>query len=516
MPPHANASPNGPVPADRLPAATRCCESLAEALGAAVYELDVASGAWISISGLERLASGVATAVAWAERIHPDDVPAYQSALRGGPLSRETSLRREYRFAHPDGTWHLCLDRASPVRDDTGRVVRLVGCLEDVTAARRGEEARREADRRKDDFLAILAHELRNPLASLRNALTILQLGTGDSRASEEAMQLMERQLQHLVRHVDELLDVSRVARGKLQLQLESVELAEVVHDAVEAARVLIDGNEHQLTLALPPGSVRVHGDRTRLTQIVSNLLTNAAKYTPPRGQLHLHLSREEGQAVIRVRDNGAGIPCEALDGIFELFSQVDRSLERTSGGLGIGLSVVHGLVQMHGGSIQAESAGQGLGSTFTVRLPLTAAAPTTEAPPRAAEVPARGPRRRVLLVDDNQDAADSLAMLLEMMGHEVHLATDGVEGVAAAARLRPELILMDVNMPRLNGLEATRRIRAEPWGRTVTIIALTGRAQEADRGQTEEAGCNGHLLKPVGIAELQPVLELASDRTGQ
>lgn len=377
MPPHASGSPNSHANADHAPAAARCSESLAEALGAAVYELDVSSGAWISISGLERLTAGVTTASAWAERIHPADLPAYRSALHVGPRSGETSLRREYRFSHPDGTWHVCLDRACLVRDDTGRVVRLVGCLEDVTAARRVEEARREADRRKDDFLAILAHELRNPLASLRNALTILQLGTGDPRASEEAMQLMERQLQHLVRHVDELLDVSRVARGKLQLHLECVELAGVVHDAVEAARGLIDANEHQLTLALPPGSVRVHGDRTRLTQIVSNLLTNAAKYTPPRGQLHLQLSREEGQAVIRVRDNGVGIPREALGGIFELFSQVDRSLERTSGGLGIGLSVVHGLVQMHGGSIQAESAGQGQGSTFTVHLPLTAEAST-------------------------------------------------------------------------------------------------------------------------------------------
>lgn len=369
--------------------------------------------------------------------------------------------------------------------------------------------ALRETDRRKDEFLALLAHELRNPLAPLRSGVEVLRLSGGEPDAVARARDRMDRQLTHLVRLVDDLLDVSRISRGKMELRRERVRLADVVGSAVETARPLTDAAGHTLRVSLPDDPVPLDADLTRLAQVFANLLTNSAKYTPHGGKIWLTAARDGAEVVVTVRDTGIGIPAGDLARIFDMFSQVDRSIERSTGGLGIGLALVKGLVEMHGGTVRAESPGVGAGSTFTVRLPVVvpeaAAAPVAE--PAADGHAPRAAGRRVLVVDDNRDGAESLAEMLRLLGHEPYTAHDGLEAVEAAGRLRPDLVLMDVGMPRLNGLDATVRIRAQPWGRKVRIVALTGWGQEGDRVRSREAGCDGHLVKPVSLVDLQRLL---------
>jgi CheY-like chemotaxis protein len=318
----------------------------------------------------------------------------------------------------------------------------------------------------------------------------------------------MDRQLTHMVRMIDDLLDVSRIGRNKMELRRERVTLADVVASAVETARPAVDEAGHELTLAVPADPVHLDADPTRLAQVFSNLLTNSAKYTPRGGRIWLTAARTGGGVSVSVRDTGIGIPAESLLTIFDMFSQVDRPTERSTGGLGIGLSLVKGLVEMHGGAVAAESAGEGRGSTFTLTLPTADGHPGADcAAPGAAGAQAR-PARRVLVVDDNRDGAESMADMLGMFGDEVRTAHDGLEAVAAAEGFRPEVILMDVGMPRLDGLDATRRIREQPWGKAVVIIALTGWGQESDRQRSREAGCDGHLVKPVSLTDLEKVLK--------
>ncbi|QJW98261.1 response regulator [Frigoriglobus tundricola] len=364
-------------------------------------------------------------------------------------------------------------------------------------------------DRRKDEFLALLAHELRNPLAPLRHGLEVIRLTGGAGAPAERARDMMGRQLAHMVRLIDDLLDVSRISQNKLHLQRTRLALADVMQSAVETARPLIDAAGHALTVALPRDPVFLDGDLTRLAQVFSNLLTNSAKYTPRGGRIALDAVVRPGALVVTVRDTGIGIPASYLPRIFDMFSQADRLVERATGGLGIGLALVKGLVEMHGGKVEARSDGPGTGSAFTVWLPLSGPeAPAGAVPAADGAVPAvRGPKRRVLVVDDNRDAAEALGLMLELLGNEVHSAHDGLEAVEAAERVRPELIFMDVGMPRLNGLDAAARIRERSWGRAPTIIALTGWGQDSDRDRSRAAGCNGHLVKPVTLADIERLI---------
>ncbi len=366
-------------------------------------------------------------------------------------------------------------------------------------------ETLRDADRRKDEFLATLAHELRNPLAPIRNALGFIR-HSGANGAVEKARAIMERQVTHLVRLVDDLLDVSRITRGKLELRKERIELRAVLDAALEASRPAIEQSGHTLEVSLPDVPIPLEGDSTRLAQVVSNLLNNAAKYTPPGGHIALSAEAEADGALVKVTDDGIGIPPAMLGRVFEMFTQVDRALEKTTGGLGIGLSLVKGLVEAHGGAVEARSEGDGRGSEFIVRLPIAVPEMTVAAAPPAARLDPGRPLR-VLVVDDNGDAAETLGQLLELLGHTTRTANDGEEGVAVAEEFRPDVVLMDIGMPRLNGYDAARRIRAQPWGTSMTLVALTGWGQEDDRKKSAAAGFDRHLVKPVEEAALLRVL---------
>jgi PAS domain S-box-containing protein len=357
----------------------------------------------------------------------------------------------------------------------------------------------KEADRRKDDFLAMLAHELRNPLAPIRTAVKVLHLKGSDVPEARGARQIIDRQVEHLTRLIDDLLDVSRITLNKLALRQQPVELSEVITAAVESSRSFIEQRGHELTVSLPPEPVCVNGDLVRLAQVFLNLLNNAAKYTEHGGRIWLTAERQQDHAVVRVTDTGVGIPADKLPRLFEMFYQVDASLERAHGGLGIGLSLVRRLVEFHGGSVEARSDGPGKGSEFTVRLPVLVEAPQAQVLPPPGDSASRAvATRRILVVDDSRDSADMFATFLRLMGHDVRTAYDGVEGVEAAERFRPDAVLLDIGLPRLNGEEVCRRIRSTSWGRDVVLIAVTGWDQDENRHRIAQAGFDAHLVKPV------------------
>ena len=380
----------------------------------------------------------------------------------------------------------------------------------DITDRKQAEEQLREADRRKSEFLAVLAHELRNPLAPLRNGLYTLKLRADPDATVSETVSMMDRQMTHLVRLVDDLLDMSRITSGKLELRRQKVHLAEVLGSAVEASRAFIEAHRHELVLDLRGGDLWVDGDPDRLAQVFSNLLFNSAKYTERGGRIALALVRENGAAVVTVQDNGIGMQPSAFEAVFDMFSQVRSHEALAMEGLGIGLSLVRTLVQRHGGSVQAFSEGLGKGSRFTVRVPLVEAPVATFdlVPPPTAH----SPGQRVLVVDDNTDAAASLALLLEMEDCVVRTAADGEEALEQVQTFKPEIIFMDLAMPRLDGVTATRRIRALPHCHRVRIVALTGWGQATDRQRTRDAGMDLHLVKPVSLDSLRTVLA-ATDR---
>jgi CheY-like chemotaxis protein len=371
----------------------------------------------------------------------------------------------------------------------------------------RSTEALREADRHKSEFLATLAHELRNPLAPIRNGLEVLRISEGKPAVLASVRAMMERQVGHMVHLVNDLLDIARVSTGKVVLQAERVQLQAVVASAVETSMPLLEAAQHTLALRVPESPVWLDVDLVRMSQVLSNLLSNAAKYTPPGGRVSVDAAVEGGQAVIRVSDTGIGIPQEAMGAIFEMFTQVARSLDRSKGGLGIGLSLVRHLVRLHGGTVAADSAGPGLGSSFTVRLPL--AQPAAAALPQAGEAAAPGASAglRILVTDDNIDAADSLAALLEAGGHAVRTAYDGEQALRLAPEFAPELAFLDIGMPGMDGYQTARALRALPQLAGLRLVALTGWGAREDRARSREAGFDAHLLKPAAPEQLAAIL---------
>jgi signal transduction histidine kinase len=367
-----------------------------------------------------------------------------------------------------------------------------------------------QVDRKKDDFLAVLAHELRNPLAPIRNATQFMQLKGPTDPDLQDARDIIDRQVRQMSRLVDDLLDVSRITQGKFALHKERVSLGVVLTNAIESSRPLIEGADHQLTVAVPPEPLYVEGDVTRLGQIFGNLLTNAAKYTDRGGRIRLTAERQGNDVLVAVQDTGIGIAAEHLRGIFDMFSQVAPALERSQGGLGIGLSLVKSLVEMHGGRVEARSDGPGRGSQFIVRLPLLIAAPRTGTEVRRTEAESSGCRShkcRIVVADDNVDSAQSLVMMLSVMGHEVRTAHDGTAAVHLAETFRPDVALLDIGMPNLNGYQAARRIREQPWGKAMVLVALTGWGQAEDKRRAEAAGFDHHFTKPVDPTALERLL---------
>ena len=454
--------------------------------------------------------------------IHPDDQPAVLQAVAAATrLDDPIPYAIEYRIVHPDGSLHWVFAKGRSTFEGGGtmrRVVSFDGTVADITDRKRGEEERerlvaclQDQDRRKDEFLATLAHELRNPLAPIRNGLQIMRLAPGNAEATERIHSMMERQLGQMVHLIDDLLDLSRISRGKIDLRKERIELGSAIAQAVETSRPLIALAEHELLIELPPGPIFVDADLTRLTQIFSNLLNNAAKFTARGGQLRLAVELVGADAVISVTDNGIGIPTQMLAHVFEMFTQVEGGLQGSQGGLGIGLSIVQRLVQMHGGSVEARSEGPGTGSKFVVRLPvalqLVGNKLADEANPDCATK-----RLRILVADDNVDSAESLAMLLTLEGNETQTAHDGLQALDVAATFRPDAILLDIGMPMLNGYEVCRRLRQQVWGKTIVVIALTGWGQEEDKRRSLEVGIDFHLVKPVDHAALKKLLSGVTD----
>ena len=411
----------------------------------------------------------------------------------------------------------LLLTIAFPAGDSALRSVLVT--LMDITPRKRAERALkeeaharlqlieklRESDRHKDEFLATLAHELRNPLAPLQNSLHVLRVGGDKEVSSAPLREMMERQVNHLVRLVDDLLEVSRISRGTFELRRERVEVAAVVRNAVETSEPLIRAARHELLVELPKQQLWLDGDPVRLAQILANLLNNAANYTAAGGRIELHARREGRNVAIAVRDNGAGIAPETLPRLFEMFSRGDRSHRRDQGGLGIGLALARGLVEMHGGTINCTSGGVGKGSEFTVTLPLAADQGAQSASEKPVER-ALG-HQRILVVDNNRDAAESLGMLLELLGAEARIACDGFEALEMFESCDPAVVLLDIGMPEMDGFEVARRIRADFPERPVVLVALTGWGQEEDRCRTKEAGFDHHLIKPADLGTLQKLL---------
>ncbi len=375
----------------------------------------------------------------------------------------------------------------------------------------------RQADRQKNEFLSMLAHELRNPLAPISNAVQVLRLRGLDQPELKWARDVIERQVRHMTRLVDDLLDISRITRGKIRLQREPVAISAVVAQAVEASRPAIEARHHHLEVNVPAEPLWINGDSARLAQVLTNLLNNAAKYTEERGTIWLSAAAEDGMVVLRVRDTGIGIPPEMLAAIFDLFTQVDRALDRSQGGLGIGLTLVRRLVEMHGGRVEVHSEGAGRGSEFVVRLP---ALERNHAPAPAAASGAPSPapavRRRVLVVDDNVDSAHSLALLLQIGGFEVHQAHDGPAALQAAQSFHPEVVVLDIGLPGMDGYEVARRLRSEPTTRDAVLIAVTGYGQKEARSRSFEAGFDQHLVKPVDYTMLQEVFASLAVRAAQ
>jgi PAS domain S-box-containing protein len=443
----------------------------------------------------------------WKPILYPDDVAVCEQKWAWAIQSGEP-YQAVYRFKdRQTGGYRWHLGRAMPVRDATGAIVRWFGTCTDIDDQKRAEDALKDADRRKDEFLAMLAHELRNPLAPIRNGLHILRMSDVDAATTERVQVLMEQQVRNLTRLVDDLLDVSRITRGKIQLQKETIDLATVLDHAVETVRPLVDAAKHELSVSIPHDALMLDADPTRLEQIVTNLLTNAAKYTQPGGHIWLTAERDNSDVVVRVRDSGIGMSDELLPHIFDMFTQADRTLDRSQGGLGIGLTLVRRLVELHGGAVLAHSDGPDKGSEFMVRLPaLLQQAPEPAKLPKAAET-SKNRKLRVLVVEDEATVAEMFVKLLDLWGHSVQGVHDGPAALTAMADFSPEVILCDIGLPGMNGYELAGHVRHCHGKTKPVLVAITGYGQEEDQRRAQEAGFDHHMTKPVDPNALEALL---------
>lgn len=481
----------------------------------------------------------------WHGLLHPDDAPGYLAATAASQ-STKTPLKAVTRVKHNTGSWRWIESHGMPLFGDNGEYAGHVGVSLDITERRQYEEFLSEADRHKNEFLAMLAHELRNPLAPILVSIEIIRRakrlqmvegsdhrrtpGPGDealerradlNHGVDHALDVLQRQVGQMVRLVDDLLDAARISRGKMEIRRERVEVSSVVHQAVEAVRPLSERLNHELTVTLPSGPVYLNADPARMSQVVGNLLNNACKFTPQGGHIWLTVEREDASdadhaeaasirgashVAIRVRDTGIGIAAGQRAHVFDLFTQIDTSLERSFTGLGIGLTLVKTLTEMHGGTVEVSSAGVGHGCEFLVRVPILVEADAPASRPPETRAAATGPLR-ILIVDDNHDSADMLAMLLQFSGHETHTAHDGLAAVMAAAKLQPDVIFLDIGLPLVNGYEAAQRIREQQQERRPVLVALTGWGQDEDRRRSEEAGFDAHMVKPIDEASVEQLL---------
>ena len=480
-------------------------QQVLDALKVVQCELDLDSGSLRPSPQFEQLLGFHPGARSWSHddlraHVHVEDRTALDDAI-------ENAGTCECRFLRADRSNGWLWLSSSPSQAPAATAAQRSLLLRDISGRKEAEHLLRDVDRRKEEFVATLAHELRNPLAPLRNGLQIMKLASDDREAVNAAREMMERQLEHMVRLVHDLLDMSRISHGSLTLQRRRIDIATVVAAALETSGPLIDLAGHDLVLSLPPHALYVEGDVTRLTQVITNLLDNAIKYTRNGGRIWLSVQARSGQVELSVRDNGVGIPPTMLARVFESFAQVTPSLERTQGGLGIGLSIVKRLIEMHGGTVAAHSDGHGQGSEFIVCLPLADVASATDSTSGSAPSTAAHAARRILVVDDNVDSALSLAAILELEGNELCTAHDGMAAVAASAAFKPNVIFLDIGLPELNGYEVCRRIRQQDSGRDAFIVALTGWGQQQDLDMARAAGFDRHLVKPVEIAVIENVL---------
>jgi PAS domain S-box-containing protein len=449
---------------------------------------------------------------AFESLIHPEDRARVHAAIAKA-IEQGGDYDIEFRNVWSDGSVHWMAGKGKLIPEPGGKSTRMIGVALDVTDRRRAEDALREADQRKDEFLATLAHELRNPLAPLQNSLQLLRMAGEDRAVQKQAHAVMGRQLQQMVRLVDDLLDVSRITRNRLELRKTDIELAAAIESAVEISRPVLESLKHALILDLPREPVYLHADLTRLAQVIANLLNNAAKYSNPGSTIRLAVTTRDDEVALSVKDNGIGIDPHDLPKLFQIFSQLTSALDRAQGGLGIGLALVRGLVEMHGGRVEAHSDGLGQGSEFVVRLP-TAQQPSERTIARADMSKNVTNRHRVLVVDDNEDSATTLGMTLEFAGHETQTAYDGASALELADSWRPDVILLDIGLPNLNGYEVAQRIRRQAWGRTIFLVALTGWGQDHDKQRAKAAGFDRHLTKPVDFTTLHQLLREARPAT--
>ncbi len=497
-----------------LEASEKRFQDAAEALNGYIYEADFVRDFTSLSKGFQSLLghdlAEKASISEWSQLIHPDDRGRIHEEIRGHASQRRRRGQYEYRLRHRDGHYLDVWDSAVHHYDEAGTITRAVGHVIDVSDRKRFAQALQEADRRKDNFLATLSHELRNPLAPIRSAVQAMRLTLDDREALRSNLAIVDRQLAQMVRLVDDLLDVTRISRGKVHLRKEPVELGGLLRRAIETCQPHLRAAGHRIAFESPDQPIWVEADPIRLEQVFANLIHNACKYTGAGGAIALRVGRQAGDAVVSLLDNGIGIAPDQLGRIFEMFSQADQAIDRSQGGLGVGLSLVRSLVELHGGEVEARSQGLGRGSEFLVRLPASDAAPAAVAP-SAPVLPesqpgAGNPPDRILVVDDNKDAANMMATVLQLYGHEVEVAYDGEAGLHSADAFRPTAVILDIGMPRLNGYDACRALRALPAGRDALLIAVTGWGQEEDRERSRHAGFDHHLVKPV---EIRTLLEL-------